>query len=62
MTAINSAETHCTQDESLVHAATDALRTGLFAPIPNLDPDISNRVRISPAAPTIWDRFFGKKR
>lgn len=45
-----------------VLSATAAMKTGLFQPIPCSDPDISNHVRIDPAAPTVWNRLFTKKR
>jgi len=52
---------NCSKDEPRVLAATEALRTGLFQPVPCVDPDISNRVRITPGAPTVWGRLFAKK-
>ena len=40
--------------------ATEALRTGLFHPINNADPDLGNRVKISRDTPTFFDRIFGR--
>ena len=45
-----------------VLSATEAMKTGLFQPIPCSDPDISNHARINPAVPTVWNRLFTKKR
>lgn len=61
MAAISPANMNCSKDEPRVLAATEALRTGLFQPVPCVDPDISNRVRITPGAPTVWGRLFAKK-
>lgn len=48
--------------ENPVLSATDAMKTGLFQPIPCSDPDISNHARTNPAASTVWNRLFTKKR
>lgn len=60
MTAINPARINCSPEDRRLVATTDALRTGLFHPIENLDPDIARQPRISDAAPSLWTRLFGQ--
>lgn len=60
MTAINPANFNCSPEGQRLVAATEALRTGLFQPIENLDPDIAPRILITPQAPSIWTKLFGR--
>lgn len=61
MTSINPAQINCSPDGRRLVAATDALRTGLFHPIENLDPDIARQPRISSNTPSLWSRIFGQR-
>lgn len=58
MTAISSANTNCSKEEPMVLAATEALRTGLFQPVPCVDPDLSSRLKITEMTPGFWDRLL----
>ncbi|MGJ3402616.1 hypothetical protein [Glutamicibacter sp. Je.9.36] len=60
MTAINPSKINCTPEGQRLIATTDALRTGLFQPIENLDPDIARQPRITREAPSLWNRLFGQ--
>lgn len=58
MTAMQTPGTNASATESPILSATEALRTGMFQPIENLDPDISPRIRINQLAPTFLDRIL----
>ncbi|MGH3653610.1 hypothetical protein [Glutamicibacter sp.] len=60
MTAINPGKINCTPEGQRLIATTDALRTGLFQPIENLDPDIARQPRITREVPSLWSRLFGQ--
>lgn len=60
MTAINPANFNCSPEGQHLVATTEALRTGLFHPIENLDPDIAPRIHITPQVPSIWTKLFGR--
>lgn len=60
MTAINPARINCSPEGRRLIATTDALRTGLFQSIEDLDPDIARQPRIFTGAPSLWIRLFGQ--
>jgi len=61
MTAMNPANVYCSPEGKCVVVATEALSSGLFHPIENLDPDIAPRIRITTQTPSIWSKFFGRR-
>ena len=59
MTAINQTKINYPFEENRSLGVTEALRTGLFQSIDNLDPDIVRQPRISSEAPSLWNTIFG---
>jgi len=59
MTAINQTKINYPFEENRSLGVTEALRTGLFQSIDNLDPDIVRQPRISSEAPSLWNKIFG---
>lgn len=59
MTAINQTKFNFPTEENRPLVMTEALRTGLFQPIDNLDPDIARQPKISSTAPSLWTKIFG---
>ena len=59
MTAINQTKINFPTAENRPLSGTAALRTGLFQPIDNLDPDIVRQPKISTTSPSLWNKIFG---
>jgi len=59
MTAINQTKINYPSEENRPLGATEALRTGLFQSIDNLDPDIVRQPKISSETPSLWNKIFG---
>ncbi|WP_404288184.1 hypothetical protein [Glutamicibacter arilaitensis] len=58
MTANQSASINYSPKEARALSATAALRTGMFQPVENLDPDMSPRAHINTSAPSFLDRLL----
>ncbi|WP_417365348.1 hypothetical protein [Glutamicibacter arilaitensis] len=61
MTAIIPGKINGKPDGQRLVATTDALRTGLFQPIENLDPDIARQPRSARKSPTLLRRLFSQR-
>lgn len=59
MTAVNQTKFNFPAEENRPLGMTEALRTGLFQSIDNLDPDIVRQPKISSDAPSLWTKIFG---
>ncbi|UYQ77543.1 hypothetical protein OF385_16260 [Glutamicibacter sp. JL.03c] len=59
MTATNPTKFNFSAEENRPLGMTEALRTGLFQSIDNLDPDIVRQPRISSTAPSLWTKILG---
>lgn len=59
MDAINPTKFNFPISENHPLGATEALRTGLFHPIDNLDPDIARQPKISTGEPSLWSKIIG---
>ncbi len=58
MTAVNQTKFNFPAEENRPLGMTEALRTGLFQSIDNLDPDIVRQPKISSDAPSLWNKIF----
>jgi len=59
MTAVNQTRFNFPAEENHPLGMTEALRTGLFQSIDNLDPDIVRQPKISSDAQSLWTKIFG---